>query len=81
MFPADPSSRGVLQTPDNDMTDPAKNLTITLRLSPEEHAVWVDAATADGRTLSSWIRRQCAIGASRAKPLPTSTPRRKRKVR
>jgi predicted HicB family RNase H-like nuclease len=75
------SPSSVLQTPDYDMTDPAKNLTITLRLSPEEHAVWVDAATADGRTLSSWIRRQCAIGAARAKPLPTPKPRRKRKVR
>lgn len=81
MSPADPSSRGVLQTPDNDMTDPAKNLTITLRLSPEEHAVWVAAATADGRTLSSWIRRQCAVGAAKSKPLLTPKPRPRRKVR
>jgi predicted HicB family RNase H-like nuclease len=74
------SSGGVLQAPDNDMTDPAKNLTITLRLSPEEHAVWVVAAAADGRTLSSWIRRQCAIGAA-SMPLAAPKPPRKRKVR
>lgn len=62
----------VLQVPANDMTDSAKSLTITLRLAPDEHATWVAAAAADGRSLSSWIRRQCALGAAAA---PASSPR------
>jgi predicted HicB family RNase H-like nuclease len=68
---------GVLQTPDNDMTAPTKNVTITLRLDPDEHETWVAAAEADGRTLSSWIRRQCSTSVA----IETPKPRPKRKTR
>ena len=41
------------------MTAAQKNVTITLRITVDEHAAWVAAATADDRSLSGWIRKQC----------------------
>jgi predicted HicB family RNase H-like nuclease len=66
----------VIQTPYKDMAGATK--TITLRLPPEEHTAWRTAATADKRTLSSWIRKQCSMAA----PSSVVTKQRpKRKVR
>lgn len=65
----------VLQTLSDDMTPSTKNVTITLRLAPEEHAAWSAAAVADGRSLSSWIRRQC--GSALPAELPKPRPKRK----
>lgn len=43
-----------------DMLDPmGKDVTIALRVSPEEQDQWSKAAAADGRSLSDWIRRRC----------------------
>jgi hypothetical protein len=50
-----------------------KTVTVTLRIAPEEHAGWTAAAAADGRSLASWIRRQCAHG--QPAPAPDSKPK------
>jgi hypothetical protein len=36
--------------------------TITVRLDPEQHKAWTDAATVEGVPLSVWIQRCCDAG-------------------
>lgn len=40
-----------------------KDVTIQVRLTAEEHKRWLAAATAEDRSLSNWIRRQCNVAA------------------
>jgi predicted HicB family RNase H-like nuclease len=61
------------------MTAAQKNVTITLRITVDEHAAWVAAATADDRSLSGWIRKQCNAGLlPRAAPGPRVAKRKPR---
>jgi hypothetical protein len=64
-------SRSLEQPEGTDMLDPMdKEVTIALRVSKEERADWEQAAAADGRKLSDWIRRRCN-GLESSKPRTT----------
>lgn len=54
--------------------DMNKDVTVRLRITPEEHTAWLAAADLEQMTLSQWIRRRCH-GLTATAPTMPHTPK------
>lgn len=52
--------------------DMNKDVTVRLRITPEEHTAWLAAAELEQMTLSQWIRRRCHGLAAAAPTMPAA---------